>query len=250
MKRVRMIAVMAVALLMVTATTAAADTTVSNWQRLRIQIDPAESGCNATAGSSAGWVTGTDSPLDSNSRYLAIDVESGGCVILYSNASFNQKPAASNVKNLSYEYNTASVTGAGQFYMAAQFGSGDIAFLDPYYCHHPIASAPSWSRSDFTGFTSNCAFNVSGSNTDGGFADPACTIPAVSGTDPRFFCADGTHSAWANYVAANPNTTVVHRYMVFSTPDNYKLDRISLGTGKMFTRGSYVAQNCTTESSC
>jgi hypothetical protein len=245
-----MLAAMLVVLMIATTATASADTTVTNWQKLRIQIDPSQSGCNATAGSSAGWVSGTDSPLDSNSRFLAIHIESGGCVILYSNASFNKTIAATNQKNLSYEYNTASVTGAGQFYMAAQFSNGDIAFLDPYYCHHTIASAPSWSRSDFTGFTSDCAFAVSGSNTNGGYADPACTVPAVLATDPRFFCADGTNSAWANYVAANPNTSVVHRYMVFSGPGDYKVDRISLGVGKMYTRGSFVAQSCTTEASC
>jgi hypothetical protein len=247
-----LLAACAVMLVAMTAVAAAsADTTVTSYQRLRIQIDPSQSGCNPSAGSSAGWITGTDSPLDSNSRFLAINVGTPtGCVILYSNASFNKVISSANQKNLSYEFNTSSVTGAGQFYLAAQFGNGDIAYLDPYYCQHPIASQPSWSRSDFTGFKTDCAFNVNGSNTSGGFEDTACTIPAVPGDTERWFCADGTNSAWANYVAANPDTTVVHRYMVFSGAGSYHLDRISLGAGKMYTRGSSVAKSCTTESSC
>ena len=247
MRRLRLMLLACFCLIAVAATAAVADTSVSNAQKLRIQIDPNQSGC-ATAGSSADWVTGTDSPLDSNTRYLAVHVGTGGCVILYSNASINRSIAASNQKNLSYERN-GSVTGLGQFYMVAQFGNGDAAFLDPYNCHHDIATAPAWQRTDITGFTSNCAFNVSGSNTRGGFTDITCTTPAQPADTQRYFCADGTNTAWANYVAANPGTNVIQRYMVFSFQD-HQMDRISLGVGKMYTRGNNVAVSCTTEASC
>jgi hypothetical protein len=133
--------------------------------------------------------------------------------------------------------------------MVAQFGNGDAAFLDPFNCQHPIATAPAWQRSDFTGFTSNCSFNVAGSNTTGGFADAACTNPVVPPGADHYFCAGGGTSAWRHYVVDNPGTNVVHRYMVFSFGD-HNMDRISLGAGKMYTRGNFVAVNCTTEGSC
>jgi hypothetical protein len=247
-KLLAMLAFMTV-LFAVSAVSASADTTVTNWQKLRIQVDPSQSGCNATAGSSAGWVTGTDSPLDSNSRFLSIHVGSPtGCVVLYSNASVNKNLPAANQKNLSYEFR-GPINGLGEFYMGVQFNNGDIAFLDPYNCHHDIATAPTWQRSDFTGFTTDCSFNVDGPNTDGGFEDAGCLTPALPGDTTRYFCADGTHSAWANYVAANSNTNVIQRYMVFSF-DDWAVDRISLGVGKMYTKGNGVAVSCTSEASC
>jgi hypothetical protein len=247
MRRLILMLLACFCLIAAAASVAVADTAVSNAQKLRIQVDPNASGC-ATAESSASWVTGTDSPLDSNSRYLAVHVGTGGCVILYSNASLRRSIAASNQKNLSYERN-GSVTGLGQFYMVAQFGNGDVAFLDPYNCHHNIATAPAWQRTDITGFRSNCAFNVSGPNTTGGFTDFTCTTPGPNTQGDRYFCADGTNTAWANYVAANPGTNVIQRYMVFSFQD-HQMDRISLGVGKMYTRGNNVAVSCTTEASC
>jgi hypothetical protein len=249
MKRVLFVVPALVALMALT-TPAVSAASLSSAQKLRLQLDPSQSGCSAS-GSSAGWVSGVDSPLDNNSQFLSIHVGSGGCVIAYSNRSFNRVIETDDQKNLSYEFNTSSVTGAGEFYLAAELGNGDIAFLDPYYCQHAIASTPSWSRSDFTGFKQDCAFAVSGSSSTGGYADQACTVPATPGLTPQFFCADGTHSAWKNYVAANPGetVTVVHRYMVFSAGD-YQLDRISLGVGVMYTHSNTAGKKCTDEASC
>jgi hypothetical protein len=214
--------------------TAFADVAVSKNQKLRIQVDPTQSGC-ATSGSTAGWVAGSDSPSDTNSRLLSVHVGTGGCVVLFSKASYNKTLPASSVKNLSYEYrNEGTAIGAGQFYLAVEFLNGDVAYLDPAYCSHPVTvSGGTWLRSDFTGFTSDCGFYVSDTSTSGS----------------TFYSADGTNSAWDVYVAANPHAQVVHRYMVFSFGD-HQLDLISLGTGWMFTRSNGSAVQCTSEGSC
>jgi hypothetical protein len=216
----------------VMAVAASADTTVTATQRLHVQIDPNQSGC-LTAGSTAAWVTGNDAPGDTNSKLFDVNVGSGGCVVAYSNQSYQRRTAVGNQKNLSYDVSTSSsgITGAGQFYMAIEFGNGDVAYLDPFYCHNPIAvSSGSWDRSDFTGATANCAFYVTGSTGD-------------------LYTATGTMSAWSVYATANPTQEVVHRYMVFSFSHN-QIDRLSLGVGKMYTRGNNVAVSCTTEASC
>jgi hypothetical protein len=217
-------------IMLLLAGTAFADTAVGDYQRLRIQLDPNQSGC-ATAGSTAQWVTGNDAPGDTNSKLFAVHVGTGGCVIAYSTASYGKSISVADQKNLSYEFANEPTLGAGEFYLAVEFNNGDVAYLDPYYCHHDIAvTGGAWQRSDFTGFTSNCGFYVTGAT--GGFYE-----------------ADGTSSAWAVYAAAHPDQQVVHRYMVFSFGD-HQLDRISLGAGKMYTRSNRYAVSCTTEASC
>ena len=59
------------------AAVASAEPKVDSSQRLRVQVDPHQSGCDAVD-SMAGWVTGQDSPSDSNQRLFHTNVGTGG----------------------------------------------------------------------------------------------------------------------------------------------------------------------------
>ena len=70
----RLVAALVVALGMLTfAAVASAEPKVDSSQRLRVQVDPNQSGCN-TVDSIAGWVTGQDSPSDSNQHLFHTNV--------------------------------------------------------------------------------------------------------------------------------------------------------------------------------
>ena len=101
------------------AAVASAEPKVDSSQRLRVQVDPTQSGCNSVD-SVAGWVTGQDSPSDSNQRLFHTNVgDGGGCVLLFSNASFNRHVAVGNQKNISIQLRTTSVA-LGLNYMVAE----------------------------------------------------------------------------------------------------------------------------------
>ena len=70
----RLVAVLVVILGMLTfAAVASAEPKVDSSQRLRVQVDPNQSGCNSVD-SIAGWVTGQDSPSDSNQHLFHTNV--------------------------------------------------------------------------------------------------------------------------------------------------------------------------------
>jgi len=225
--------------MLVFAAVASAEPKVDSSQRLRVQIDPTQSGCNSVD-SLAGWVTGQDSPSDSNSRLFHTNVgDGGGCVLLFSNASFNRHVAVGNQKNLSIQLRSTSVS-LGLNYMVAEVSTDgnngtteDTLFLDPADCNHPVGSSTTWVRADFTGFT----------------GDDSCMIVANS-PQTDTYKSDATHSAFRNYAIANPEAVVIHRYVVIAKPGDSRFDRISLGVGKMYDLDSSHAVSCTTEASC
>jgi len=232
------VAALVVALGMLTfAAVASAEPKVDSSQRLRVQVDPNDSGC-ASVDSIAGWVMGTDSPSDSNSRLFHTNVGTGGgCVLLFSNASFNRHVAVGNQKNISIQLTSGSVS-LGLNYMVAEVSTDgnngtteDTLFLDPADCNHPVSG--NWVRADFTGFK--------GDNT--------CTI-VVDSPPSGTYSSDATHSAFQNYAAAHPGAVVIHRYVVIAKAGDSRFDRISLGVGKMYDNDSSHAVNCTTEASC
>jgi hypothetical protein len=235
----RLASVLAVMLgMLVFAAVASAEPKVDSSQRLRVQIDPNPSGC-ATADSLAGWVTGQDSPSDSNSRLFHTNVGDGGCVLLFSNASFNRHVAVGNQKNISIQLRTTSVS-LGLNYMVAEVSTDgnnstteDTLFLDPADCNHPVGSSTTWVRADFTGFK--------GDNT--------CTI-VVDSPPSATYSSDATHSAFRNYAIAHPEAVVIHRYVVIAKSGDSRFDRIALGVGKMYDLDSSHAVSCTTEASC
>ena len=115
----RLVSVLAVMLgTLVFAAVASAEPKVDSSQRLRLQVD-AQAGC-APVDSLAGWVTGQDSPSDSNQRLFHTNVgDGGGCVLLFSNASINRHIIVGNQKNLSIQVHSTSVA-LGLNYMVAR----------------------------------------------------------------------------------------------------------------------------------
>jgi hypothetical protein len=216
---------------------ASAEPRVDASQRLRVQVDPTQSGC-ASVDSIAGWVTGQDSPSDSNQRLFHTNVGvGGGCVLLFSNASFNRHIVVGNQKNLSLQLRSTSVA-LGLNYMVAEVSTDgdnatteDTLFLDPADCDHPVNGT--WDRADFTGYV--------GDNT--------CTI-VVDSPPSETFSSDATHSAFQNYAIAHPEGVVIHRYVVIAKSGDSRFDRIALGVGKMYDNDSFHAKTCTTEASC
>jgi len=236
----RLVAALIVALGMLTfAAVASAEPKVDSSQRLRVQIDPNQSGCNSVD-SLAGWVTGQDSPSDSNQRLFHTNVGTPvGCVLLFSNASFNRHVAVGNQKNISIQLRTTSVS-LGLNYMVAEVSTDgdnstteDTLFLDPADCNHPVGSSTTWVRADFTGFR----------------GDSSCKI-VVNSPETAEYTSDADHSAFQNYALAHPGALVIHKYVVIAMPGDSRFDRIALGAGKMYDNDSNHAVSCTTEASC
>ena len=78
-------------------------------------------------------------------------------------------------------------------------------------------------RADFTGAVDGC-----------GFYDQNNTL----------YEADGTHTAWDALVAAHPNWRVSYTFVVADEAGDYLLDRISLGTNRLYNFRDRFAVNC------
>jgi hypothetical protein len=240
MKRVWAIGAVMLAMLAWTATAAAG--TVGPWQRMRFET---------SNGSTLFWVTTVnDSSTDANHRALKLVLppNSPGCSDqnlaacsfgrAFSRASNNLRTPVDEQMNLSWEYAATNPVTASER-MNVFFSNGDVAFLDSSLCNKPIASSGgTWLRSDFTGFKSGCSFSVAGE---------------TQGT----YSATGTESAWQVYATQWPDQVVTIRHLLVDSgaapaegKARYLFDRISLGAGKMYTRGARRAVSCPTESSC
>lgn len=176
--------------------------------------------------SSIGWQrVKTDSPIDTNSRALVVNVCDGDFAEVYSKASLEIDTAVGDVENLSYDFKTDRV-GAGAPRISVIFKNGDVAYLTASTCSNPIAvSGGSWSRADFTGDTTDCSFGVSG-ETGGNYA------------------ANGTMSAWDVYATEHPEQVVSYDFIVFDEPGKYRLDRIALGTDYLYNHSNKRAVSC------
>ena len=182
-----------------------------------------------------GTALGGDSSFDSNTRALRMNVgdpNAGKYVVAYSKRSLDIAKDATAVGNLSFEFKTTSYMGAGAPRISVEFQNGDIAYLSAFYCNHPMAvTGNAWARADFTRFTGNCSFFVSG-ETGGQYS------------------ADGSKSAWRVYTDAHPDQVVEQAYLVGDETGVYRIDRLSLGAGVMYTASNRVGKRCTTEASC
>lgn len=240
MKRVWAIGAVMLAMLAWTATAAAGP--VGPWQRMRFET---------SNGSTLFWVTTlNDSSTDANHRALKLvlppntpgcsDQNLAACSFgrVFSRASNNIRTPVDEQMNLSWEYAATNPVTASER-MNVFFSNGDVAFLDSSLCNKPIASSGgTWLRSDFTGFKSGCSFSVAGE---------------TAGT----YSATGTESAWAVYAKQWPDQVVTIRHLLVDSGAapaegkvRYLFDRISLGAGKMYTRGAFRAVSCPTEASC
>ena len=93
------------------------------------------------------------------------------------------------------------------------------------------ATSGAWARADFTRFHDNCSFFVTG---------------ATGGQ----YSAEAGRSAWRVYTDAHPDQVVEQAYLVGDETGVYRIDRLSLGAGVMYTSGNRVGKRCTTEASC
>jgi hypothetical protein len=235
----------AAALAVLVFATTAEGATLSKSQRMRFET---------SNGSTLRWVTTTnDSPTDANHRALRLvlppnspgcsDANLAACSFgrAFSTASSTRRTAVADQKNLSWEFAAANPVTASER-MNVFFSNGDVAFLNSLNCTHPIASSGgTWLRSDFTGFKSNCSFDVVGETA------------GATGT----YAADGTHSAWQVYATQWPDQVVTIRHLLVDSGaapltgvSTYYFDRISLGAGKMYTLGATRAVSCPTENVC
>ena len=172
---------------------------------------------------------GGDAPHDADSRALRMKVGAGQYVVAYSKRSIDIAKDVQDVTNLSFEFKASSYIGAGAPRISVEFQNGDIAYLSASYCNHPMAvTGNTWARADFTRFHNDCSIWVSGQQ----------------------YFADGARSAWRVYADAHPDQVVEQAYLVSDETGGYRIDRLSLGAGVMYTSGNGVGKRCTTEASC
>jgi hypothetical protein len=198
----------------------------------------------ATDGSFAKWVrfpaNGDDSPLDSNSKALVVHTPSAvptsyDYVEVTTKASLNINKPASQIQNLSFDALKAALRGGSPrivvYFSSPLEDSSPYVAIDALNCQQAISST--WVRADATGRTA-----------------AGCTIYTSSGTP---YTSDGTSTAWQKLVADNPDAFVTFTFMVFDIPTetgpDYRVDRIALGTGKVYNNGNSPVI-CSTEAAC
>jgi hypothetical protein len=202
-----------------------------------------------TDGAYSHWVTfaknGQDSPGDSNTRALVVHTPSNNAAAydyteVYSKVSLNINKPASQVHNLSFDAYKPALQGGSPridvfFTNPLDSDGSDYVAIDAGNCQRSLSSSGgTWVRADATGQKAL-----------------GCTIYTSNGTA---YSSDGTHSAWANFVAANLDAQVAYTFMVFDQPSgqtgvDYRVDRIALGTGKMYNAGN-APVTCGSEAAC
>lgn len=172
---------------------------------------------------------GADSPIDTNDHALVASICTGDFAEVYTKKSLRIDTPLADVKNISFDYKTATVTGPGQIYIGIVLKDGTILYADPYYCNQPISGSSTWSRADFTGTT---ALNQ-------------CGIYDSNGVE---WFSDGSQSALDVYAAANPGAEVSYTFLLFtgqaSGQVTYVVDRIALGTNRLYNFDNRHAIYC------
>jgi hypothetical protein len=222
---------------------ASADTHVTAYQQLRVNTyDCSGASCvKAADGAYGRWVTllanGEDSPSDANARALVVHTPNpGDYTEAFTRASLHINKPASAVRNLSFDAYQPALQGGSpriDVFLANPLTNGSsYVAIDAGNCQQALSST--WVRADATGRTA-----------------PGCTIFGSAGGT---WSSDGTDSAWKNFVDDNPDAQVAYTFMVWDVPsgagENYRTDRISLGTNKMFTQNNTTAVSCSTEAAC
>ncbi len=192
-----------------------------------------------------GWAKGPDSPLDPNRWALNMALNGptySGYTNAYSPKWLTKDDAGvtsipiKRIRNLSFDFLNASgggYVGGGAPRVSVVFTDGTVAYLSAIYCDNVIPGGDgTWSRADFTGQTAvGCNF-----------------YDSVGG----LWKSDGTHSAWANFVAAHPTLRVDYGVVVQDESDSglmrARIDRIAM-QNHMQTGPTWV-RYCPTEASC
>jgi hypothetical protein len=199
----------------------------------------------ATGKAEIGWVKGPDSPKDPDRWALNMALNGptfSGYTNAYNNAWLTKDDHGatfipiSKIRNLSFDFLNASGGGyvsGGAPRISIVFTDGTVAYLSGYYCDTVIGGGDgTWSRADFTGqTTTGCTF-----------------YDSVGGV----WESDGTHTAWQNFVAANPTLKVDYGVVVQDESDTgpmrARIDRIAMQNHMQTSL--YNVRYCPTEGSC
>lgn len=184
-------------------------------------------------GASVAWRAGSDSRFDQNTRRLHANVPAGSYFALYTTRSVTMTRPLLNVQNLSFEYTESTHVGAGAPRISLLLDDGTVLYLSAFYCNQAIGqtggAGPVWGRADFTRSLNNCSiFDSAGAE----------------------YSADGSRTALEVYDAAHPGAVVSESFLVADEEGKYNLDRISLGTGRMYVRSYHSAVRCLSEGAC
>lgn len=177
-----------------------------------------------------------DSPIDAaNGSALRVKVPFPVDVFYYtadahSIASVELNRPVEDMQNLSFDFRQTDHNGSRSPRITVQLSDGTVAYLAGYNCAHTLQSLPAWARADFTGRR----------KADCGFYDGS----------GFFYASDGVSTAWDVFAAAHPDANVTAAFLVFDEPGRYTVDRVALGTMRMYNRSSDRAVVCDTERAC
>jgi hypothetical protein len=187
---------------------------------------------NGGAGTSVAWQTGSDSRFDKNTRRLHANVVAGSYFAVYSDASLALNRPILNVENLSFEFSESAHVGAGAPRITLILDDGTALYLSAFYCNQNVGqtggTGPDWGRADFTRDLTDCTLWDS----------------------TTAYSADGSRTAIEVYEASHPGVIVDQAYLVADEPGRYNLDRIALGTRRMYVRSFHSAVRCRSEGAC
>jgi hypothetical protein len=186
-----------------------------------------------TGGVAPVWQKGSDSRFDQNSRRLHAVVPDGSYFAVYTNRSITLNKPLLNVQNLSFEFSEDAHVGAGAPRISLILDDGTVLYLAAFYCNQVIGQTGGtgavWGRADFTRALQNCA------------------IWDSHGVE---YSADGSRTALEVYDAANPGAIVDEAFFVGDEAGTYNVDRVALGTGRMYVRSYHSAVRCRSEGAC
>jgi hypothetical protein len=169
-----------------------------------------------------------DSPADSNSHALVINVDqTGDAAFVYTNKSspnnlpgLNVSPGA--LKNVSFDYDTTHDPGSG-LRINVLLADDSVLFLDPNTCSTPYPSG-NWARADFTGNHTDCTITY---NADG-----------------STYSATATENALQVFADTHPGLKVWQTYVISDGAGTYVIDRLALGTNYLYNTSQTRAVNC------
>ena len=179
------------------------------------------------------WVgTANDSPTDTNSRALKASIADTGAgghdfVQAWTRKALRLHTPVSDVQNISLEVRGTPT--AGRVRVGIRLDNNAYTLVDVSECLEAVPGSTTWKRADFTGATSGCALTIFGTTYE----------------------ADGVHSAWQVYAEAHPQRELLGIVLRIDGPGMFLLDRIALGTNRMYNLRTDWAVRCGhLESSC
>ena len=72
----------------------------------------------------------------------------------------------------------------------------------------------------------------------------------VTGATGGQYFGTASTSAWHEYATANPGQHVSYTFFIEEQPGTYDVDDITLGSGRLYTKGNSPTKECSSEGSC